>query len=254
MMGWPNRAAAWPWAPRRGRAMGLDRDPWPAIPAWALGPADGGRGSSAARAGPRMAAPAPIGPRGWGGAPARLCAVAVLAMALLAPEAGAQEAPPEPEGYRMEAYRAPVPETLAGARVLSTEEARALWEEGGAAVFVDVLPRAPRPEGLAEGTLWRPPPREDIPGSVWLPDTGFGALSPEAADYLARGLRGASGGDPAALLVFYCKAECWMSWNAAKRAMEEMGHEAVAWYPDGTDGWAAAGLPLEPREPEAPDG
>ena len=30
----------------------------------------------------------------------------------------AQERPPEPDGYRMEDYRAPVPATLAGARVL----------------------------------------------------------------------------------------------------------------------------------------
>ena len=176
----------------------------------------------------------------------------VMAAALVPALAPAQEAPAEPAGYRMEAYRAPVPETLAGARVLSTQEARALWEEG--AVFVDVLPRPPRPEGLPEGTIWRPTPRDDIPGSVWLPDTGFGALSPEAAEYLAEGLREASGGDPAATLVIYCKAECWMSWNAAKRAMEELGHSDVAWYPEGTDGWAAAGLPLERREPEPTPG
>ena len=176
----------------------------------------------------------------------RACAVAAL-LGAAGHAAPAQDAVPEPEGYRMEAYRAPVPATLEGARVLTTQEAHALWEEG--AVFVDVLPRPPRPEGLPEGTLWRPAPRADIPRSVWLPDTGYGALSPEAAAYLAAGLREAVGGDAAATVVFYCKAECWMSWNAAKRAAEELGHEDVAWYPEGTDGWAAAGLPLEPREP-----
>ena len=35
----------------------------------------------------------------------------------------AQERPPEPDGYRMEDYRAPVPATLAGVRVLTTAEA-----------------------------------------------------------------------------------------------------------------------------------
>ena len=48
----------------------------------------------------------------------------------------------------------------------------------------------------------------------------------------------------ARLLVFYCLANCWMSWNAAKRALS-LGYPNVAWYRDGTDGWLAASLPLE---------
>ncbi len=50
-------------------------------------------------------------------------------------------------------------------------------------------------------------------------------------------------------MVFYCLAECWMSWNAAKRAIA-LGYRQVIWYPEGTDGWAAAGLPLSVTEPE----
>jgi PQQ-dependent catabolism-associated CXXCW motif protein len=42
--------------------------------------------------------------------------------------------------------------------------------------------------------------------------------------------------------------ECWMSWNAAKRAVA-LGYARVHWYPDGTDGWAAAGLPLAEARP-----
>ena len=38
---------------------------------------------------------------------------------------GAADAPPEPAGYRMDDYRAPVPATLHGATVLSTDAARA---------------------------------------------------------------------------------------------------------------------------------
>ena len=37
--------------------------------------------------------------------------------------------------------------------------------------------------------------------------------------------------------------------NAAKRALA-LGYTNVAWYPEGSDGWAAAGLPLEKRTPE----
>ena len=40
-----------------------------------------------------------------------------------------------------------------------------------------------------------------------------------------------------------------MSWNAAKRALT-YGYSQVYWFPEGTDGWDAAGLPLEPSEPE----
>jgi rhodanese-related sulfurtransferase len=39
-----------------------------------------------------------------------------------------------------------------------------------------------------------------------------------------------------------------MSWNAAKRAVS-LGYTAVAWYPDGTDGWREAGLPLSEATP-----
>jgi hypothetical protein len=39
-----------------------------------------------------------------------------------------------------------------------------------------------------------------------------------------------------------------MSWNAAKRALA-LGYKNVAWYPEGTDGWAAAALPLVTSEP-----
>lgn len=175
-------------------------------------------------------------------------ALGLPAAALMAPALAAQGAPPEPEGYRMEAYRAPVPATLEGAIVLSTEEAHALWSAGEAA-FVDVLPRPGRPADLPQGTLWRPKARDAIPGGVWLPNTGHGALSPEAEAYFAEGLRAATGGDTDAPLVLYCQAECWMSWNAAKRALA-LGYGAVHWFPEGTDGWAAAGHPTEPHEPE----
>jgi PQQ-dependent catabolism-associated CXXCW motif protein len=153
----------------------------------------------------------------------------------------------EPSGYRMEEYRAPTPATLAGAVVLTTEQARALWAEQQAA-FIDVLPHPPRPTGLPASTIWRPKPRFDIPGSIWLPDTGYGALAPVTEAYFESGLAQAAAGDRGRALVFYCLENCWMSWNAAKRAMD-LGYAHVAWYRDGMDGWEASGLPTEAREP-----
>jgi PQQ-dependent catabolism-associated CXXCW motif protein len=155
--------------------------------------------------------------------------------------------PPEPTGYHMDDYRSPTPATLQGAMVLSTDEARTHWENHDA-VFIDVLPQVPRPIGLPASTIWREKPRQDIPGSVWLPDTGYGALAPAMEHYFEHGLEQASSGKRDRLIVFYCQANCWMSWNAAKRAIA-MGYTHVAWYPDGTDGWAAAHLPLQLRSP-----
>jgi PQQ-dependent catabolism-associated CXXCW motif protein len=183
---------------------------------------------------------------------ARLIAAAlafafVFTFALALP-ARAQENAPEPEGYRTDNYRAPVPATLAGARVLATGEAEAIWR-AGAGVFIDVLPHAPKPQNLPEGTIWREKPRLNIPGSIWLPDTGYGTLAAATEDYLRHGLDRASGGNRATLLVIYCLADCWMSWNAAKRALS-YGYRNVAWYPEGTDGWQRADLPVAESEPE----
>jgi PQQ-dependent catabolism-associated CXXCW motif protein len=154
----------------------------------------------------------------------------------------------EPDGYRLEDYRAPTPPTLHGATVLGTPEAEKIWRSRGAS-FIDVLPRPPRPRNLPEGTLWHDKPRANIPDSIWLPDTGYGELAPSMADYFSRGLEKATGGDRARLIVLYCLADCWMSWNAAKRALA-LGYPNVAWYPQGTDGWLAAGLPLKDATPE----
>ena len=107
----------------------------------------------------------------------------------------------------------------------------------------------PKPQNLPAGTVWRDKPRLNIPGSIWLPDTGYGKLAAATEDYLRQGLAHASGGDTAALLVIYCQADCWMSWNAAKRTLS-YGYRNVAWYPDGTDGWERAGLPLAESQPE----
>jgi len=152
-----------------------------------------------------------------------------------------------PEGYRTEDYRAPTPLHVPGARTLDTVAAEALWRHGGA-VWIDVLPALHRPAGLPANTLWRPSPRRGIPGSLWLPEVGRGRLDPGLEAWFRDNLLRATGGDRSRPVVFYCLAECWMSWNAAKRAAA-WGWHAVYWYRDGTDGWEAAGLPIEPLRP-----
>ena len=173
---------------------------------------------------------------------------ALIIFASFGSRASSADPPIEPEGYRLSDYRSPVPATLKGARVLTTPQVFALWTKS-AAIFIDVLPQAPRPRGLPAQVIWRDKLREDIPGSVWLPDTGYGELHPSMQAYFADGLRRATHGDTSTALVFYCLADCWQSWNAAKRALS-LGYTSVIWYPDGTTGWEAEGHPLEERDPQ----
>jgi PQQ-dependent catabolism-associated CXXCW motif protein len=148
----------------------------------------------------------------------------------------------------MDDYLAPTPATLKGAKVIGTVEAQRLWQEK-AAIFIDAMPRPPKPANLPKGTIWRDKPRFNIPGSAWLVDVGYGEISTERDSYFRTHLDRLTGGDRARALVFYCKSACWMSWNAAKRAIEEYGYTAVFWYPEGTDGWEAANLPLIEDQP-----
>jgi PQQ-dependent catabolism-associated CXXCW motif protein len=159
----------------------------------------------------------------------------------------AEEGVAEPEHYRDGEYRAPTPGALKGARVVSTSDAVILWKSR-AAIFVDVMPRPPRPPGLPRDIIWRDKPRFNIPGSIWLPDTGYGRLAVSTVEYFRHGLEAATGGDQVRTVVFYCLKDCWMSWNAAKRAIA-LGYTDVVWYPDGTDGWRSAGLPVEEAKP-----
>jgi PQQ-dependent catabolism-associated CXXCW motif protein len=155
--------------------------------------------------------------------------------------------PPEPEGYRMDDYRAPSPATVPGGVLLDTDAAHQLWESG-AAVWIDVLPAPRRPENLPPSALWMPLRHRDIPGSLWLPDIGRGALSPDVEGYFRDHLATATKLRKDAAVVFYCLADCWMSWNAAKRAAS-WGYTQIYWYRDGTDGWDAAKLPMQNAEP-----
>ncbi|CAA0088775.1 Uncharacterised protein [Starkeya nomas] len=177
--------------------------------------------------------------------------IAGLAVVLyaLAPSTGRGEtAVPEPDGYRMDGYRAPTPATLRGARVVDTAGAEKLWRDK-AALFVDVMPRDVKPANLPPGTIWRDKRRDDLPGSVWLPNVGYGAITAETDGYFRRSLETLTGGRRDAALVFYCQTDCWMSWNAARRAQGEYGYTNIIWYPLGSDGWAKAGLPLEEAKP-----
>jgi PQQ-dependent catabolism-associated CXXCW motif protein len=174
----------------------------------------------------------------------RLAALLMTAMALAVP---CQAQVPEPADYRLDDYRSPTPATLKGAAVVGAVELHQMLRERPV-VLVDVLPQPPRPDKLPPTVLWRPPTRYNIPGSVWLANVGYGRLSPSLDEQFRQALERLSLGDRRRAIVFYCDAECWMSWNAAKRAVG-YGYAAVYWFPGGMQEWIDMGYPTLRSQP-----
>jgi PQQ-dependent catabolism-associated CXXCW motif protein len=155
---------------------------------------------------------------------------------------------PEPEGFRQDNYNAPVPELLTGAR---TVDAGALAEAmAKGAIAIDVLAAPRRPPSLPQDRPWLPVPRMNVPGSLWWPEVGRGAISPALDDWFRARLAAVTSGDEKKSIAFYCKADCWMCWNAAKRAIS-YGYRNVLWFPGGVEAWEGAGYKLQPATPEA---
>lgn len=154
-----------------------------------------------------------------------------------------------PAGYRIALYRRALPDEPPAGRRIGTKALAALIEQQ-APVLIDVNAIAVRPATETFGRSWLPTKlRRNLPGSHWLPNVGYGRLDPYMLSYFKDHLRRLTGGDTNRPLVFYCVVDCWMSWNAIKRA-DELGYRNLYWYPEGTDGWRDAGLPLVDAVPE----
>ncbi|EWC40374.1 PQQ-dependent catabolism-associated CXXCW motif protein [Stutzerimonas stutzeri] len=148
------------------------------------------------------------------------------------------------DGYRQTQYRSPTPATAEGATTLDTPALQALLAKDPAVVLVDVY----RSQWLA-GRFIDSEPHANLPGSTWLANTGNGILQAEWASYFSDNLARLSEGDLERPLVFYCRSDCWLGWNATRRA-HALGYKRLYWYRDGVDGWEQAGLPLHPATPE----
>lgn len=172
----------------------------------------------------------------------------LLTLLLCASPALADPAVPVPDSYRMDDYRAPVPDSVPGAVVLDTAALQSMIA-ADQAVLVDVLPAPRRPAGMRPDMPWLPARHWTLPGSVWWPEVGRGVLAAELEARFRERLTQVA--LPGRVVVFFCLSDCWMSWNAARRA-GSYGIQA-AWYPDGTDGWARAGLPLQDVRPDPLD-
>ncbi len=154
----------------------------------------------------------------------------------------------EPQGYWEGDVDAPTPATLRGGKVIHVEGVEALLRQGKA-VVLDVSNTPRRPAELAPGAPWLPVPHRAIPDALWLPGVGVGAPTQQIDDFYRDRLQRATGGNLEAPLIVYCHANCWLSWNAAKRAIG-YGYRRVFWFPEGIEGWTAAGRQTTVAAPE----
>lgn len=149
------------------------------------------------------------------------------------------------EGYRLTHYRSPTPASSEHAITLDTPALQQLLRREPRTRLIDVYRRQ-----WLHGLFIEDEVHANLPGSLWLANTGDGQLDPPWQAYFVRHLERASQGDRHWPLVFYCRSDCWLGWNAVKRA-RGLGYDNLYWYRDGIDAWAQAGLPLLPAQPQA---
>ena len=136
---------------------------------------------------------------------------------------------PPQSSLRLNNYHAPTPINIPGGRVVTTVWLSQAWQSGSKPVLINVL----------TGRSVRA-----IPGSAWLSGGGEGiSIDDLTQDRMSQHLAALTGGNKAALIVFYClSAECWLSYNATLRALR-LGYANAMWYRGGVDAWTAARLP-----------
>jgi PQQ-dependent catabolism-associated CXXCW motif protein len=174
-----------------------------------------------------------------------------VALALCLPFwATAASAVPEPSDYWMGPTHGPVAATITGGKVIHTRELAALLQADSVLV-IDVSDAPTRPDNMAPGSVWLPVPHRVIPGGEWIPGAGLGAIPPAIDKLFRERLALGTHKDPTHELVIYCHERCWLSWNAAKRAIR-YGYQSVYWFPDGMEGWRRAGLPTAVAQPQLP--
>ncbi len=95
--------------------------------------------------------------------------------------------------------------------------------------------------------------QEALPGAIpAVPASQPGSFEDDTQRGFGNFLAQATRGDKRMALVFYCQStQCWMSYNAALRAIK-LGYPNVLWYRGGVDAWKMAGLQLQRGSDGAP--
>jgi PQQ-dependent catabolism-associated CXXCW motif protein len=129
-------------------------------------------------------------------------------------------------------YHQETPLSVPGAITIKTLALKKLIDSATPPVVIDAL----------GGT---PGKRVVIPTAVWLGfDAGDGRVFAAERAKFAAVLSKLTNADKSKPIVFYCLGvECWLSYNAALRAVEE-GYKNVYWYRGGWESWKAARMPF----------
>lgn len=150
-------------------------------------------------------------------------------------------------GYRIRRYQAAVPQSPpAGTRVWIPEIDQLVAKEHAA--LVDVSPITGAGYDPKTGAWRSRKLHESLPGAIWLPEVGRGTINDVVARFFADSLSHITHGNPDTPIIIFCNADCWMSWNAMKRA-DQLGYTRLYWFPEGIDGWQDWDRKLVPVTP-----
>jgi len=139
-----------------------------------------------------------------------------------------------PSVVRTQKYHAPTPASIPGGRVVNTVELHEMRGRDPKPFLVDVL----------SGPVHR-----TIPGAIWMHNGGLGDFDKAEEKRFLDTIAMFLGHDKAQPIVFFCSGmQCWLSYNAALRAIQA-GYTNVLWYRGGIEAWRAAGLPTTPSDP-----
>lgn len=133
-----------------------------------------------------------------------------------------------PQQNLQAAMHGPTPTRIPGGEVITTDRVIALVQQNlqgqKAALVFHVLGPGPRVPGAENAA----------------PASQAGSFNDATQQEFGRYLQQVSGGNKAQPMLFYClNTQCWMSYNAALRAIA-MGYSRVYWYRGGIEAWQQA--------------
>ena len=141
-------------------------------------------------------------------------------------------------------FHGPTPTRIPGGEVITTDRVIGLVQQNqqgrNAALIFHVLGPGPRLPGAENAG----------------PAAQAGSFNDATQQEFGRYLQQVTAGDKARPMLFYCQStQCWMSYNAALRAIA-MGYSRVYWYRGGIEAWQQAeALAMSmPAQGQAPQG
>ncbi|WP_066554847.1 rhodanese-like domain-containing protein [Croceicoccus bisphenolivorans] len=162
----------------------------------------------------------------------RTISAAICALFMAAP-AAAQDF--DADGYRAASYRAPVDRDPRPAARLALPAAL-LLQPGRDALFIDVLPAMGGVRDASTGQWRLGEEHLTIPGAVWHPEAGRSEPDPALWNALVAEVERARRTDPHVPVILFCRTDCWMGWNAARR-LASQGQTNIWWLAEGIEGW-----------------